>query len=257
MITHDEASELLGAYALDAVDGEEHTRLEEHLEQCPRCRAELDGLREVAAALGNSVEPLPEGLWSNIASRLPERPDAEAPPMPRLTSVEGSRPSGGANPRLRGAVTTIGAIAVAAAAIAAVLGIGLVHANDKVSNLQAQVAAQSHQPSQIAAALAVPGHRVVELESPGHTPLAQFVVVPDGRGYLMSSTLPTLARGRTYQLWGIVGITPISLGLMGRAPGQVTFTLAGSARASELAITAEPMGGSVAPTSAIVASGSA
>ena len=87
MMSHDEASELLGAYALDAVDGEERTELEEHLETCPRCRAELDGLREVAAAMGNSVEPLPEGLWSNIASRLPERQgDEEPPPMPRLTS---------------------------------------------------------------------------------------------------------------------------------------------------------------------------
>ena len=73
MMSHDEASELLGAYGLDAVDGEERTQLEEHLETCPRCRAELDSLREVAAAIGNSVQPLPDGLWSNIAARLPER----------------------------------------------------------------------------------------------------------------------------------------------------------------------------------------
>ena len=31
-MTHDEASDLLGAYALDAVDGDEFTELEEHLE---------------------------------------------------------------------------------------------------------------------------------------------------------------------------------------------------------------------------------
>ena len=57
MISHEAASELLGAYALDAVDGAERSDLEEHLATCPRCRAELDGLREAAAALGNSVEP--------------------------------------------------------------------------------------------------------------------------------------------------------------------------------------------------------
>ena len=45
-MSHDEASDLLGAYALDAVDGNEFTELEEHLETCPRCRAELDSLRE-------------------------------------------------------------------------------------------------------------------------------------------------------------------------------------------------------------------
>ena len=61
----------------------------------PRCRAELDGLREVAAAIGNTVEPLPEGLWSNIASRLPERPDDdESPPMPRLVAEAPSHPAG-------------------------------------------------------------------------------------------------------------------------------------------------------------------
>ena len=56
MISHEEASELLGAYALHAVDGDEVTEVEEHLDTCPRCRAELDGLREVAGALGTSVE---------------------------------------------------------------------------------------------------------------------------------------------------------------------------------------------------------
>ena len=41
-MSHDEASDLLGAYALDAVDGDEFVELEEHLGTCPRCRAELD-----------------------------------------------------------------------------------------------------------------------------------------------------------------------------------------------------------------------
>src|SRR5277367_4973852 len=85
-MSHDEAGDLLGAYALDAVDGDEYAELEEHLDTCPRCRAELDSLREVAAAMGNSVEPVPEGLWSQIALRLPDRQeDEEPPPMPELT----------------------------------------------------------------------------------------------------------------------------------------------------------------------------
>ena len=45
MITHEEASELLGSLALDAVDGEEYLAVTEHIDSCPRCRAELDGLR--------------------------------------------------------------------------------------------------------------------------------------------------------------------------------------------------------------------
>ena len=81
MMSHDEASDLLAVFALDAVDRDEHEQIEAHLAQCPRCRAELAAHRDVAAALGNSVEPLPEGLWSSIESRLPPRPDEEPPPM--------------------------------------------------------------------------------------------------------------------------------------------------------------------------------
>ena len=71
-------------FALDALDDDEHEMIEAHLAECPRCRAELDAHREVAAALGNSVEPLPEGLWSSIASALRSHRDEEPPPMPTL-----------------------------------------------------------------------------------------------------------------------------------------------------------------------------
>ena len=259
MISHDEASDLLGAYALDAVDGEEFTELEAHLETCPRCRAELDSLREVAAAMGNSVEPLPEGLWSQIAVRLPGRQgDEEPPPMPRLTPEAGSSPfrspapHGSSTRRRRTLQTTISALAVAAAAVAVVFGIGLVRADDKVSNLQSVQAAPA---AAVTAALNTPGHRVVTLDSSTHTEKAKMVVLPSGQGYMYSSTLPPLDKGRTYQLWAIEGNQPISLGLLGGSPSQAAFTMAGSTRPSHLSITAEPAGGSVFPTGQIVATG--
>jgi anti-sigma-K factor RskA len=256
-MSHDDASELLGAYALDAVDGEELTALEVHLETCPRCRAELDSLHEVAGAIGTSVEPLPDGLWSSIASRLPERPgDGEPPPMPRLTPEGRSPfrpPPDRRQRRMRNAVATLGALAVAAAAVAVVLGIGLVRADNRVSGLQA--AAAAHQGSTVAAALQTPGHRLVALDTTAHAQLAAFVVVPDGRGYLVSSKLPRLRADQTYQLWGIVDSRPVSLGLLGGAPSQAVFTMAGANRPSRLSITAEPSGGSVTPTGPIVATG--
>ncbi len=255
-MTHEQASELLGAYALDAVDGDEFTELEEHLEMCPRCRAELDGLQEVAAAMGNSVEPLPEGLWSNIASRLPGRQqDEEPPPMPQLAPEARSpfrAPDDRRRRKRRTAVTTISALAVAAAAVAVVLGISLVRANDKVSNLQASATRSS---SMVTTALDTPGHHLVSLDTSSHARLAQVVVVPSGQGYLVSSTLPTLGRDKTYQLWAIEGNRPVSLGLLGSSPRQAAFTMAGSTRPSHLSITAEPTGGSVFPTGPIIATG--
>ena len=81
------------------------------------------------------------------------------------------------------------------------------------------------------------------------------VVLVDGHGYIVSSRLPALTADRTYQLWAIEGNEPISLGLLGGAPRQAAFTMAGSTRPAHLSITAEPSGGSVFPTGPIVASG--
>jgi anti-sigma factor RsiW len=267
-MSHEQASELLSAYALDAVDGDEMIALEQHLATCPRCQSELDSLREVAGAMGNSVEPLPEGLWANIARRLPDDPQrAEAPPMPSLEAEPRSpfrTPSSGRTPRTRRVVVLLGALAVAALAMAVVFGIDLVHSQDNVSRLQADVsrlhADNSRLQTQanetpVAVALRTPGHSIVTLVSSSGEQLAQFVIVPGGHGYLVSSQLPVLATGRTYQLWGIVGGTPISLGLLGTSPRHAAFTIAGAPRAAKLAVTAEPAGGTIAPTGSIVASG--
>jgi hypothetical protein len=264
VISHDDASTLLGAYALDAVDGGELSDLEEHLAACPRCRAELDGLREAAGALGNTLEAPPEGLWSRIASQLGDRSvaDEEPPPMPELTLATSERspfraPSPGRIRRIRSNALLLGAVAVAASAVAVVLGIGLVRSQHDVTNLQQSVAnetaAADRTPAQVA--MHVPGHRVVSLVNSAHVQLASFVIVPGGRGYLVSSSLPALGNGRTYQLWGITGMKPISLGLLGASPHGSTFTMASAPATVELALTTEPGGGSVAPTSPIVASG--
>jgi hypothetical protein len=267
-MSHEEASELLGAYALDAVDGDEFTDLEEHLASCPRCQSELDTLREVAGAIGNSVEPVPEGLWSSIAGRLPEDGrDAEPPPMPALDSSTRSpfrAPSSGRTRRTRSVVALLGAGAAAAIAVAAVLGIDLIRSQNHVSNLQSSVSGLQSSVSRLQdqanrspvdAALRDPASTIVNLESSSGTQLARFVIAPGGHGYLVSSDLPALSSGQTYQLWGIRGSTPISLGLLGASPHNAAFTVAGAPFTSKLAVTAEPAGGTVAPTSSIVASG--
>jgi anti-sigma factor RsiW len=260
MITHEHANELLASYALDAVDEDEQLQVEEHLAECPRCRNELDAFRDVAAALGNSVEPLPEGLWNTIASRLPQRSDEAPPPMPRLLADEkaadGAPDSAAAPARhrrfVRGPMAIVGAVAVAAAAVAAVLGIGLVQADRQASNDNEALARTP--PSSVIAALETSGHQVVNLESSDHTRLAQFVIA-HGRGYLVSSKLPALSSDETYQLWGLIGNQPISLGLLGKSPQQASFTVVTAASPTRLMITAEPASGAVVPSGAVVASG--
>lgn len=267
MMTHEESIEFLATYALDAVEGEEREAVEEHLAECPRCRAELDAFREVTTALGNSVEPLPEGLWTTIASRLPGRDDEDRPPMPRLMRDEadgGDGSDGGEGaltPRVRargnapgrGRFATVAAIVVAAAAVVTVLSVSLVHANDQVSQLQRSLGAGAP-PGAVVAALETPGHKVVNMEGANHVRLAQFVIA-DGRGYLVTSRLAALSADHTYQLWAVINGQTISVGLMGQSPNQATFTLAGAPSVSRLAITVEPSGGAVVPSRPMVAQG--
>jgi anti-sigma-K factor RskA len=106
----------------------------------------------------------------------------------------------------------------------------------------------------VVAALEAPGHKVVDLGDGTTRTVAQFVLA-NGRGYLVSSALPALKDSQTYQLWGVVNGQPISLGLLGEAPSNSVFTVAGPEAPSQLRITVEPSGGSVVPSGSLVASG--
>jgi anti-sigma-K factor RskA len=181
--------------------------------------------------------------------------------MPRLPlgALDSGEIDTGRSPRshpvrsIRLGTAVVGAIAAVAAAIAVVLGVSLVNDNNRITDLQGAAPTGTH--SAVVAALRASGHKVVNLESPSHRLLAQFVVVPDGRGYLVKSNLPELSSDDTYQLWGLIGGRAISLGLLGRSPNQVTFTSAGSRTPSALAITVEPAGGAVTPTGSMLATG--
>ena len=144
-------------------------------------------------------------------------------------------------------------LAVAAAAVAAVLGVNLVDANNQVAQLQGAIGETAH--TAVVAALETQGHKVVNLKSTSGKQLAEFVVLPSGQGYLVDSRLPELSSKETYQLWGVVNGQTISIGVLGRSPHLVTFTLAGSPEESRLGITAEPAGGSILPSQAMLASG--
>jgi anti-sigma-K factor RskA len=262
---HEEIESLLGAYALDAVDPEEALVIERHLLECPRCRAEVDAHTEMASALGSSVEPLPDGLWDAIASRLnsaardvgrdPVRPTtpARATSGPDVVPIEHARRRRTGD-RRRWFPGVAAAVAVAAVAVIAVLGVDLARSNGRVHQLTSAISRQGDAGS-IAAALDTPGHRLVTLKTPQGVEAAQFVLLPDGRGYLVSSRVPGLPADETYQLWAMISGQPISIGLLGNQPSRGAFTVARSASPSELELTIEPAGGVATPDRAAVAAG--
>nr|MDQ6927408.1 anti-sigma factor [Actinomycetota bacterium] len=238
-LSHSEVAELLGAYALDAVDPEESAAILAHLGECLQCQTEVATHREVAALLAPVGASAPARLWDQIAGSL-----EEAPPPLQLSNVR-QIGSGRRSSRM-GTIAT----AAAAAAVIAVVGVlGLkVSDNSGAINRMADGSYGTQLSRATSAALADPRSRLVDLRSSGGSSSAsnvsaQAVVLPDGTGYVVKDNLPALDANRTYQLWAVVGDTKISVGVLGPSPGPSGFKAAGNV--SALAITQESAGGVV------------
>ena len=230
-LTHADAAELLGAYALDALDADEREAVEQHLEACPRCRAEVADHRTVASFMGSAGGPAPDGLWDRIAGSL-----EEAPPELRLAPVVPLR-------ERRSVSVRVGAAAAAlAAGVIGVLGAEVVHLNHQVDHVAASDRTNTALLSAATHALANPDAQRVSMRSPDGSVTAQVAVLPDGTGFLVADRLPALASDRTYQLWALAGGQKISAGVLGARPQIVAFRYA-PAGLSGFAVTAEHAGG--------------
>ncbi len=250
-MTHEEASDLLAAFSLDAVAHDESALVRGHVALCPRCQAEIDAHHEVAAALGNSVVALPVDLWQRISRRLTDPGEGHEPALRREPRHRVARTLHSSRVRFASAAS----VAVGTAALATVLGISLANANNQVAHLQGAIAESAH--AEIVAAMETQGHTFVTLTNVRHRQVAQFVLLPNGRGYLVTSKLPALPASETYQLWGVINSKTISLGLLGRAPHLATFTSAGASRPYQLGVTVEAAGGARQPDGPMLATGTA
>ncbi|MFP5322118.1 MAG: anti-sigma factor domain-containing protein [Acidimicrobiia bacterium] len=235
---HDDIAELLGAYALDAVDPDEARLVEDHLRTCPRCAAEVAEHREVAAMLAHSGAPAPEGVWARISESLEEPPPELTLPLTGraapVASLDDRRRSNRAPLRWLPA-------AAAAAAVLVVAGVVAGFALDEGPSRSEPVASSSLQDL-AREVLNDPDARKVVLSPPdGGEVAAAAAVDVDGSGYLVGSTLPSLDPSRTYQLWGISDRVVVSLGVLGASPGVVAFHV--DEGIHTLAITEEEAGG--------------
>jgi anti-sigma factor RsiW len=250
---HASASELLGVYALDALDADEAAQVRAHLDQCPRCRDEVYHHQEAAAALAFAGATAPEGLWARISDQL----DIGSPPvdmarMYPLQPATGVTRSG----RRRRRPAGLG-LASAVAAVAAVLVafFGMQVRSERHDLHQVQQALASRASDQAAtAALLEPGSTRVTLVSADRRLQVQAVVTTAGTGYLLNNNLPSLGSDRTYQLWGKAGATTVSLGVIG--PHFTTVPFRADMPLSELVLTNEQAPGVVSSTQNAVAAGS-
>jgi anti-sigma-K factor RskA len=224
----DPIEELLGAYALDAVDDTERVHIEAYLAGNPRARAEVERHREVAALLAVGSERPPEGLWDRIAGALEEPAPAPGPRLARVLPMEQA-------PRRRRA--WFGGVAAAAAAVVAAVAVTaiVVDDDDRLTGDAAVAAAYDD-------ALTSPEGRRTELVGEDQPFTADAVLLPNGTGYLSASDLPELPDTETWQLWGVYGDDDvISLGVLGNRPGVQPFTAHDDVQA--LVITREQAGG--------------
>jgi anti-sigma-K factor RskA len=259
---HDELISMLGAYALDAVDDDERRAIDEHLEVCAGCRAEVARHLEVAAALGTTtVSVAPDDLWAAIIDHIDDGP-AEVPDTPALPGLSDPGVARGPVPAPdegAGAGATVVPLEsrrrptgwivglAAAAAVIVVLLAGLVQLDRRNTELEREIAAPpaASVDDLAAAAMADSSNRVIELTSDTGDDAATAVVTPSGQGYLVSSTLDPLPSDRTYQLWNIGDAGAVSLGVLGNDPGATAFHVQGPV--TTLAITAEQAGGVPTP----------
>jgi len=228
--------EMLGAFALDAVDADERLLVEDHLRGCPRCRDEVAQHREVAAQLAIAGSAAPQGLWSRIAAEL----DA-AEPEPDLARLY-PLTARGHSPRwaTRGLVSAAAVIVVLLGA----LGWEVHTQDDRVQGITAAFA-QTGVDRAAQYALVDPNSKEFYLTSANGRFRLEAVLQPDGNGYLVpgiKGSLPALSSDQTYQLWGIIGGQRISVGVLGPDPGVVAFR-ASAPKIAALAITTEAAGG--------------
>lgn len=231
-LSHQEIGELLGAYALDALEPEERRVVDDHLLECRACWTEVRDHHDVAAHLTTAEEAPPAEVWHRIAASLDEVPrPAEAPEAPAIVSLRRRRTF---------SARFVATGAAVAASIIAVLGVKVV--DDGGGATSPPPAGHAQELARAATAAAGdPQARPVSLRSTDGLYFAESVLLPDGSGYLLRHNLPPLPPDRAYQLWGLVGTAKISLGVLGSSPSQAAFRI--TAPAWALAITQEPAGG--------------
>ena len=212
--------DLVGAYAVDALDDDERRAYETHLEGCAECRAELDRLREPVTALAESASVAPPpALKERVMAEV--RRDT-APVVPLETRRRG-RPGWAAL-----------AVAALAALVLGVVAVVQTMARNDLSGPSSVVAAAE-------AAATEPGSIVADFETDEGV-VGQVVLTPNGEGFMIPSDLAPLDEARTYQLWVL---TPdelaISAGVLGNDPAPSRFTWSGDV--AGFALTREVAGG--------------
>jgi anti-sigma-K factor RskA len=221
--------DLKEAYALGALSEEERQEVEDYLMTHPELRAEVDDLRSVAnliALAPQEYEPSPK-LRRDLMNRISSSPDAT--------------PAADPSPRQSGLWRVFGPGGLAAAAVLALVTIGMFAWNASLQEENQTLQGE------------LQGQQTYALEGTGAAQEVQGEVVRlgDERAVLVAEDLPSPPEGETYETWILREDVPEPAGLFepddaGVAAAPIEGSIEG---ADAVAVTVEPSGGSSSPTS--------
>jgi anti-sigma-K factor RskA len=227
-LTCTEIADLLPAYVVDAMDGDERCALMEHLAECRLHDADLQNQRSMALLLAEAVPPVtpPTALRSSLLEAFDRAVAGEATPPQRAVVLP---------PRRKPLLELLRAPAFAYGLAAAVLVLAVA--------LGAWGLSRGGNDDG--------GVRLASARENSNRLDATYL--PDRNLVVLAYDLPVIDRGKTYQAWQIVDGKPVSLGVLNQNSGTVTIA-ANLDDAQAVAISVEPEGGSAMPTHVAIAS---
>jgi anti-sigma-K factor RskA len=254
MSEHERYSEDLALYALEALQGEERARVDEHLAACPAYRRELEQLRADTALLALSTTgPRPP---QRARQRLLDAVARESR-VPRLVETSRRR-------------SWWGALGWAATAAVVVFAVSLWRENSLLKETLASANSQAaksvreiEELRRIAAPILEPEAQRITLVAAKTPPQPQskvFYLRKRNSLVLLANNLPALPPQKAYELWLIpTSGAPIPAGVFkpdARGSASVVNpTLPAGAEAKAFAITVENEAGAATPTMPIVMMG--
>jgi len=224
---------LTGAYALDAVSGEEREEFERHLAECESCAQEVRELRDTAArlALAAAAEPPPE-LKGNVLDRI--RAVRQLSPE---TTVVPLRRRDRSSLALR-----LSSIAAAVLFVATVtLGVTVVRQGEQLDRSRAQA-------TQMADLLRAGDAQVLTLDEGDKGRMTVAMSRSENRMLLLTEGLASPPEGKDFQVWTGHDGEMVSAGLLHPDHGEALLEISGLDDADEVGVTLEPDGGSEEPT---------
>lgn len=246
--------ELLAAYVLDTLEGEDLREIEEHLAGCDLCRRQLDLWRGDLEELAGSVAPAtpsPEtrrSLLRRVESSRRRRALLRRWTLPAAAVLAFLVWGGWRQVRLGEEVDR--------------LRIERGRLAQRVSVLEFEVRSAHAELAEALSILASPRSQSIRLAGLDPTPGASgyaFVDPRQGKAVFYAFHLPAVAAGKTYELWWIAGGRPVPAGTFDvdrEGNGRLRVEgVAPGAEAPVWAVTVEPWGGAPQPTGPMVLKG--